>query len=125
MSFIRTYELGKTTFSGYNSRLFNSLNDLVIDAKGRLYVTDPRWGIEPIEQPIFGVYRIDLDGKVTSVITNLEAPNGIAISPDQKTLYVTEHPYTNHNLLLGEAEFKAMKSRLTICTLMVVSLFVG
>jgi len=31
---------------------------------GRLYVTDPRYvGIEPIEQPIFGVYRIDLDGK--------------------------------------------------------------
>lgn len=95
--------------SGYNSRLFNSLNDLAIDAKGRLYVTDPRYvGIEPIEQPIFGVYRIDLDGKGTSVITNLEAPNGIAISPDQKTLYVTEHPYTSHNLLVGEAEFKAM-----------------
>jgi len=77
-------------------------------------VTDPRYvGIEPIEQPIFGVYRIDLDGKVTSVITNLEAPNGIAISPDQKTLYVTEHPYTNHNLLLGEAEFRQCQSRLT------------
>jgi gluconolactonase len=95
--------------SGFNSRPFNSLNDLVIDAKGRLYVTDPRYvGTEPIEQPIFGVYRIDLDGKVTPIITNLEAPNGIAISPDQKTLYVTEHPYTSHNLLLGEAEFKAM-----------------
>ena len=38
----------------------------------------------------------------------LEAPNGIALSLDQKTLYVTEHPYTSHNLLLGEAEFKAM-----------------
>lgn len=95
--------------SGYSSRSFNSLNDVVIDAKGRLYVTDPRYvGTEPIEQPIFGVYRIDLDGKVTPVITNLEAPNGIAISPDQKTLYVTEHPYTSHNLLLGKAEFKAM-----------------
>ena len=95
--------------SGFNSRPFNSLNDLVIDAKGRLYVTDPRYvGTEPIEQPIFGVYRIDLDGKVTPIISNLDAPNGIAISPNQKTLYVTEHPYTSHNLLLGEAEFKTM-----------------
>ena len=95
--------------SGFNSRPFNSLNELVIDAKGRLYVTDPRYvGTEPIEQPIFGVYRIDLDGKVTPIISNLDAPNGIAISPNQKTLYVTEHPYTSHNLLLGEAEFKTM-----------------
>jgi gluconolactonase len=95
--------------SGFNSRPFNSLNDLVIDAKSCLYVTDPRYvGTEPIEQSIFGVYRIDPNGKVTPVITNLEAPNGIAISPDQKTLYITEHPYMNHNLLLGKAKFKAM-----------------
>ncbi len=82
---------------------------LLRDVKWVLYVTDPRYvGTEPIEQPIFGVYRIDADGKVTPIIINLEAPNGIAISPDQKMLYVTEHPYTSHNLLLGKAKFKAM-----------------
>ena len=95
--------------SGYNNRPFNSLNDIVIDVKGRLYVTDPRYsGTDAIEQPIFGVYRVDLDGRVTPIITKLDAPNGIAISPDQKTLYVSEHPYTSHNIFLGQAEFKAM-----------------
>jgi len=58
-----------------------------------------------------------------SVITNLEALT-IAISPDQKTLY-NGTSYTNHNLLLGEAELRQCQSRLTICTLMVVSLFAG
>jgi len=73
----------------YNGRPFNSPNDLVLDARGRIYFTDPRYsGPEPIEQPVQGVYRIDPDGRVSLVAANAGKPNGIAVSPDQATLYV-------------------------------------
>ena len=76
----------------YNGKPFNSPNDLSIDEQGRIYFTDPRYaGNEPVEQPIFGVYRIDPDGSVHLVVTDAGKPNGVAVSPDQKTLYVISH----------------------------------
>ncbi len=83
---------GKSTILAglYNGRPFNSPNDLVIDESGRIYFTDPRYlGHEPIEQPVMGVYRIDPDKSVHLIITDAGKPNGILISPDQKTLYVS------------------------------------
>ena len=50
----------------FNGFLYNSPNDLVIDKQNRIYFTDPRYaGYERIEQPCFGVYRLDNDGNVT------------------------------------------------------------
>src|SRR5258708_22047959 len=73
----------------YKGRPYNGPNDLTIDENGRIYFTDPRYfGYEAMEQPIMGVYRIDPDGKVTRLITDAGKPNGICVSPDQKTLYV-------------------------------------
>jgi gluconolactonase len=73
----------------FEGRYFNSPNDVTIDAKGRIYFTDPRYvGREPIEQPAMGVYRIDPDGSLRMVAADAGKPNGIAVSPDQKTLYV-------------------------------------
>lgn len=73
----------------YEGKPFNSPNDLTIDENGRIYFTDPRYvGNEPVEQPVMGVYRIDSDGSVHLVIADSGKPNGIAVSPDQKTLYV-------------------------------------
>lgn len=73
----------------FNGRSFNAPNDLTIDEQGRIYFTDPRYlGHEPIEQPVMGVYRIDPDGAVSLVLTDAGKPNGILISPDQRTLYV-------------------------------------
>jgi gluconolactonase len=70
---------------------FNSPNDVSIDRKGRVYFTDPRYvGDEPREIPIEAVYRIDPDGKVTQLITDAEKPNGVLVSPDDKTLYVAD-----------------------------------
>jgi len=64
----------------------------VLDARGRIYFTDPRYvGWEPIEQPVQGVYRIDLDGRVSLIVADAVKPNGIAVSPDQATLYVAAH----------------------------------
>ncbi len=73
----------------YNGVPYNSPNDLVIDSKNRIYFTDPRYsGYEQIDQPCFGVYRLDRDGKVTLLITDIPMPNGIAISPDEDELYI-------------------------------------
>lgn len=74
----------------YRGRPFNAPNDLVIDAKGRIFFTDPRYfGPEPIEQPVQGVYRIDTNATVTLVAADAGKANGITLSPDQKTLYVS------------------------------------
>ncbi len=73
----------------YEGKPLNSPNDLTIDEQGRIYFTDPRYvGHESVEQPVMGVYRIDTDGSVHLVIADSGKPNGIAVSPDQKTLYV-------------------------------------
>jgi gluconolactonase len=76
----------------YKGKRFNAPNDLVIDKKGRIYFTDPRYlGDEPRELKHRAVYRIDTDGSVVEVTHDAEKPNGIALSPDGKTLYVADH----------------------------------
>lgn len=76
----------------YKGKRFNAPNDLAIDLKGRIYFTDPRYlGPEPRELEHRAVYRTDKDGSVVEVTHECEKPNGIAISPDQKTLYVVDH----------------------------------
>jgi gluconolactonase len=85
----------------WNGKRFNSPNDLTIDLKGRVYFTDPRYvGNEKREIDTESVYRIDPDGGVTQIISDVTKPNGIIISPDQKTLYLAEsHPKGNRQLL--------------------------
>jgi len=85
----------KTTLAdGYEGKRFNSPNDLVYDSKGNLYFTDPPYGLEgklddpKKELPFQGVYRLGSDGKLTLLTKELKYPNGIAFSPDEKTLYV-------------------------------------
>ena len=76
----------------YEGRPLNSPNDITIDEKGRIYFSDPRYlGHEPIDQSIQAVYRIDTDGKLHRIITDAGKPNGVAISPDQKTRYVVSN----------------------------------
>jgi gluconolactonase len=76
----------------FESKPFNSPNDITIDEKGRIYFSDPRYlGHEPIDQPIQAVYRVDTDGSVHRIITDAGKPNGVAVSPDQKTLYVVSN----------------------------------
>jgi len=73
----------------FNGAPYNSPNDLVIDSKNRIYFTDPRYsGYEKIEQPCFGVYRLDQDGSVTLIIDEIAMPNGIALSPAADRLYI-------------------------------------
>lgn len=73
----------------FNGRNLNSPNDVTVGPDGLVYFTDPRYsGEEPFEQPIQGVYRIEKDGAVTLVVADSSKPNGLAFSPDGKTLYI-------------------------------------
>jgi gluconolactonase len=76
----------------YQGKRFNAPNDLSIDRKGRIYFTDPRYlGSEPRELKYRAVYRINRDNSVVEVTHDVEKPNGIVLSPDEKTLYVIDH----------------------------------
>jgi gluconolactonase len=83
-----------TLIDRYRGKRFNSPNDLVYKSNGDLYFTDPIYGLEfhekdPKRELDFnGVYRLTKDGKLTCIISDLSFPNGIAFSPDEKTLYV-------------------------------------
>jgi len=76
----------------YNGKPFNAPNDLVLDGKGGIYFSDPKYvGPELREQPHRSVYRVDADGTVTEATHDVEKPNGVGLSPDGKTLYVADH----------------------------------
>lgn len=73
----------------YNGTRYNAPNDLVIDKTGGIYFTDPLFRApQPLPQEKEAVYYRSADGKVTRLLDNLKAPNGIILSPDEKTLYV-------------------------------------
>jgi gluconolactonase len=72
---------------------YNSPNDIAARANGQIFFTDPCYGDRSTMQMQHeSVYRIDRDGKVARVISQpaIERPNGIALSPDEKTLYVVD-----------------------------------
>lgn len=105
----RTDRDGKVTVltDRYEGKRYNQPNDLTLDAQGRIYFSDPRYGprdgMEQLDaqgKTIEGVYRIDLDGKVTRVIgREVERANGVLVSADGKYLYVAD----NNNDTLGAA----------------------
>lgn len=79
-------EILADTFRG---RPLDGPNDLVVDAAGRIWFTDPRYvGDEPVEQDAHGVYRLDPDGRLERVLAPAGRPNGIALSPDGLVLYL-------------------------------------
>ena len=77
----------------FEGKRFNSPNDLVYRSDGSLYFTDPPYGLgkqddDPAKEIKFnGVYRY-ANGKLQAVVKDLTRPNGLAFSPDEKTLYV-------------------------------------
>jgi len=77
----------------YQGKRLNSPNDAVVKSNGSIYFTDPPYGIRPPQKkelPFNGVYRISPDGKLTLLAKDFNRPNGIALSPDEKTLYVAD-----------------------------------
>lgn len=80
----------------YQGKRFNSPNDLIWHSNGDLYFTDPPYGLpkrydDPARELDWcGVYRRAKDGTITLLTKEMTRPNGIALSPDEKTLYVAQ-----------------------------------
>ena len=78
----------------FEGKRLNSPNDLVYRSDGALYFTDPPFGLPKFfddprkELPYSGVFSIH-NGKLQLIATDLKGPNGIAFSPDEKYLYIT------------------------------------
>jgi len=81
----------------YEGNRYNSPNDVVVGPNGRIWFTDPLYAPDRsiMEHEHEAVYRIDADGKVTRVVTQpaIGRPNGLAVTPDGKTLYVIDSNY--------------------------------
>ena len=87
----------RTIVDSFEGKRLNSPNDVCIDSKGNLFFTDPPYGLpkgpgdkETRELEWNGVYRVSAEGKMTVVTKEMTFPNGIALSPDEKTLYVAQ-----------------------------------
>ena len=99
----------------YEGRPFNAPNDITIDEMGRIYFSDPRYlGHEPVDQAIFAVYRIDPDGNIHRIITDAGKPNGVAVSPDQKSLYVVSNDNGHMGIGRIPSEAPAHKGRMAL-----------
>jgi gluconolactonase len=83
-----------TLVDRYQGKRLNSPNDLAIKSNGDIYFTDPPYGLpkamdDPAKELDFqGVYRLSSRGELTLLTRELSRPNGIAFSPDERTLYV-------------------------------------
>lgn len=69
-----------------NTERFKGPNDLAFDSRGNLYFTDQ--GQTGLHDPTGRVYRLGVDGRLDALLTNVPSPNGVALSPDEKVLYV-------------------------------------
>ena len=84
----------------YRGRRLNSPNDLAVDALGRIWFSDPPYGIRPEEQeqPACYLFRLDPDGGLEVVADDFIKPNGLCFSPDEQTLYVSDTANERHHI---------------------------
>lgn len=84
-----------TLVDRFQGKKINSPNDVVLRSNGDLYFTDPPFGLPKSfddprkETPFQGVYKYSKDGKLALLTREIKAPNGIAFSPDEKRLYIS------------------------------------
>lgn len=94
----------------FDGKRFNSPNDLAVRRNGEVYFTDPPYGLKDLDKsPLVemgwhGVYRVRRDGDVTLLTKTMRFPNGIAFSPDEKTLYVSSSEYRNAHIRAFDVE---------------------
>ncbi|MES2969283.1 MAG: SMP-30/gluconolactonase/LRE family protein [Pseudomonadota bacterium] len=81
----------------YDGKPLNSPNDVVVKSDGSIWFTDPHYGIitsyegfQAEQELPCHVYRIDPDGTIEAVLTDFACPNGLAFSPDESRLYVSD-----------------------------------
>lgn len=91
----------KALAAKYEGKQFNSPNDVIFDKSGNMYFTDPPYGLKDQddskdkELAFNGVYKVDTAGNITVITDKLTRPNGLAFSPDEKTLYVANSDSNN------------------------------
>lgn len=96
----------------FEGKRFNSPNDLVVHSDGTIFFTDPPYGLKggmtskDKELDFSGVFRLDTQGKVTLLDKSLSFPNGIALSPDEKTLYVAVSEKLNPHIMAFDIDGK-------------------
>jgi gluconolactonase len=80
--------------TSYEGKRLNSPNDVVVRSDGAVYFTDPPYGLRNFtdskELSVNGVFRLDPNGTLNLVADDMDRPNGLAFSPDEKTLYVDD-----------------------------------
>ncbi len=90
----RTEKNGKITVLAerYGDKRLNSPNDIAVRSDGSIYFTDPPYGIKQEEEELgfYGIYRWQPSGNLTLLNKEMVRPNGIAFSPDEKRLYVSD-----------------------------------
>ena len=76
----------------FEGKRLNSPNDVVVRSDGRIFFTDPPYGIreEQRELPYNGVFTIAPQGSLALLIADFDRPNGLALSPDGRTLYIAD-----------------------------------
>ena len=76
----------------YNGKLLNSPNDMAIHSDGSIFFTDPPYGIrsEQEELGFYGIYKLTTSGELFLLDKSLIRPNGIALSPDESKIYVSD-----------------------------------
>ena len=85
----------------FEGNRLNSPNDAVYSSDGSLYFTDPPYGLEGLEESPMreldfnGIYRLSPDGELELLVRDQTRPNGIALSPDERTLYVANSDAAN------------------------------
>ena len=83
----------------YRDKRLNSPNDVVVKSDGKIYFTDPPYGIKLNEQelPFQGVYSLDPEKeKLTLLLDDFDRPNGLAFSPDEKFIYIADSSNRRH-----------------------------
>ena len=102
--------------TSFNNKLLNSPNDLVYNSNKDLFFTDPPYGLKGgdndklKELDYNGVFKLTSNGKLSVLIKNLSRPNGIAISRDEKLLYVANSDLNNPVIMKYQISDEGVKN---------------
>ena len=116
----------ETVVDNYNGKRLNSPNDLIISSDGSIFFTDPPFSFfdlntfsfvdsELRELDFNGVYKLDINSNKISLISkDIEVPNGIGISPDEKFLYVNKMgpPFSNSSSKIIKIDLETLESKI-------------
>lgn len=99
LSILGKNEVYRVLADKYRDKRLNSPNDVVVKSDGKIYFTDPPYGIKPDEQELAfqGVYSLDVEKeKLTLLLEDFDRPNGLAFSPNETVMYIADSSNRRH-----------------------------